>query len=219
MSKTYAIADLHGRHDLLLAALAEVLAHEPGTLVTLGDYIDRGPDSRPIIARLMSLQTRPPTLWKVVCLKGNHEQMMTESMKRPLNRGQWISNGGETTLASYNNDVPQDHLQWIAGLPSIHVDEHRVFVHAGVDPTCPLEAQKDECLLWYRYADGADIGHGERHVVHGHTPRPYGPECLQHRTNLDTYAWRTGRLVIGVFDDGLPGGPADLIEIKERPAP
>ncbi|MGZ3328448.1 MAG: metallophosphoesterase, partial [Xanthobacteraceae bacterium] len=90
-------------------------------------------------------------------------------------------------------------------LPTIHVDEHRVFVHAGVDPTKPLDEQTDEFMLWHRYPEGADIGHGERHVIHGHTPNPEGPEMLSRRTNLDTLAWKTGRLVIAVFDDHTPG--------------
>ena len=71
--------------------------------------------------------------------------------------------------------------------------------------------------LWHRYADGADIGHGERHVVHGHAPKPLGPERYENRTNLDTYAWRTGRLVIAVFDDATAGPPVELIEIRRQP--
>ena len=144
---------------------------------------------------------------------------MVETLRKPLDPNWWVGNGGAATLRSYGTRVPDDHLDWISALPSIHVDKRRVFVHAGVDPTCPLDDQTDKYLLWYRYINGADMGHGERHVVHGHTPWPHGPERLQNRTNLDTYAWRTGRLVVGVFDDDAPGGPIDLIEVKGSPAP
>jgi hypothetical protein len=104
-------------------------------------------------------------------------------------------------------------------LPTIHVDEHRIFVHAGVDPTKPLDEQTDEFLLWHRYSEGADIGYGERHVVHGHTPNPQGPEKLSRRTNLDTLAWKTGRLVIAVFDDHTPGPATKYIELPGARTP
>ena len=73
-------------------------------------------------------------------------------------------------------------------------------------------------MLWKRYPKGFSDGYGERHVVHGHDNFPEGPLLLQGRTNLDTLAWRTGRLVIGVFDDDRPGGPVDFIEVKGSPA-
>ena len=65
-------------------------------------------------------------------------------------------------------------------------------------------SRQTSILLWHRYPEGDDIGYGERHVVHGHTPNPQGPERLSRRTNLDTLAWKTGRLVIAVFDDHTP---------------
>ena len=154
---------------------------------------------------------------KLICLKGNHEDVMHETITASLDPNWWVGNGGETTLQSYGGVVPPEHLNWVKNLPTVHIDQHRVFVHAGVDPTKPLDEQTDEIKLWYRYADGADIGHGERHVVHGHTPKPLGPERYENRTNLDTYAWRTGRLVIAVFDDATAGPPVEFIEIRKQP--
>lgn len=217
MNITYAIADLHGRFDLLEAAFGAITSHakdRPFKIITLGDYVDRGPQSRQIIEHLMSAQAAG---MKLICLKGNHEDMMYETITAPLDPNWWVGNGGETTLKSYGGTVPSEHLHWVKGLPTVHVDQHRVFVHAGVDPTKTLDEQTDEFKLWYRYTDGADIGHGERHVVHGHTPRPHGPERYENRTNLDTYAWRTGRLVIAVFDDSTTGPPIEFIEIKRQP--
>lgn len=215
MSKTYAIADIHGHYDLLIQALNAVFRRPGGgTVITLGDYIDRGPKSRQVVSHLMSLREAPQKGWKVICLKGNHEDMMHETITAPLDPNWWVGNGGSTTLVSYGGKVPPEHLDWVKALPTIYADKHRVFVHAGVDPTKPLEEQTDEFKLWYRYVDGADIGHGERHVVHGHTPNPHGPERYENRTNLDTYAWRTGRLSIAVFDDAKPGAPIEFIEVN-----
>jgi serine/threonine protein phosphatase 1 len=93
----------------------------------------------------------------------------------------------------------------------MHTDAHRIFVHAGLDPGVPLDAQAEHTLLWKRYPKGYKGGFGDRHVVHGHNSFADGPELYEGRTNLDTVAWRTGRLVTGVFDDAKPGGPVDFI--------
>jgi serine/threonine protein phosphatase 1 len=100
----------------------------------------------------------------------------------------------------------------------MHVDAHRVYVHAGVDPALPLAQQSEATLLWKRYPKGYGAGFGTRHVVHGHDNDPNGPLLFEGRTNLDTLAWRTGRLTVGVFDDDRPGGPVELIVIRGPPA-
>ena len=104
MSKTYAIADLHGRFDLLELALAQIANHAqlPATLVTLGDYVDRGPDSRKVIARLMGAGYEG---WRLICLKGNHEDIMWQTRRRKVpDSGWWLDNGGGATLISYGQD-------------------------------------------------------------------------------------------------------------------
>jgi serine/threonine protein phosphatase 1 len=100
----------------------------------------------------------------------------------------------------------------------MHVDAHRLYVHAGVDPEIPLDRQSEATLLWKRYPKGFPDGYGELHVVHGHDNDPDGPLLYQGRTNLDTLAWRTGRLTIGIFDDARPGGPVDFIVVQGPPA-
>jgi serine/threonine protein phosphatase 1 len=215
MSRTYAIADLHGRFDLLKMALASIASHAAGEqhkIVTLGDYVDRGPDSRQVIQHLMEAQAAGSPL---ICLKGNHEDMMHRTLTTPFDPDWWARYGGETTLKSYDNKVPSDHLHWIKHLPAMHVDQHRIFVHAGVDPTKAMDEQTEEYMLWHRYPENADIGYDSRHVVHGHTPNSKGPEQYQNRTNLDTLAWRTGRLVVAVFDDERPGPAIEYVEVKK----
>ena len=217
---TFAVADLHGRLDLLEAAV-EAIDEYPTeavqTVVFLGDYIDRGPRSAEVVERLAA---GPPTGRRWVCLKGNHEAMMALALRDPEKLEWWISNGGDRTIESYGSrrDVMIRHLRWIEALPFLHVDTHRVFVHAGVDPDIPLAEQDESTLLWKRYPVASDAGHGIRHVVHGHDPDVEGPLLRTGRTCLDTLAWRTGRLAVGVFDDVRPGGPIDLIEVRREGA-
>ena len=110
--------------------------------------------------------------------------------------------------------VPQTHIAWLDRLQLMHVDAHRVYVHAGVDPEVPLDRQDEVTMLWKRYPKGYKHGFGELHVVHGHDNDPDGPLLYEGRSNLDTLAWRTGRLTVGVFDDDRPGGPVELIVVR-----
>ena len=147
--------------------------------------------------------------------------MMVDALRNPSKMASWLEKGGDAALASYGGDpaaIPQSHLAWLDGLRLMHVDDHRVYVHAGVDPEVPLDEQSETTLLWKRYPKGFPGGFGGRHVVHGHDNAPEGPLLYEGRTNLDTLAWRTGRLVIGVFDDDRPGGPVDFIVIRGSPA-
>lgn len=219
MTRTYAVPDLHGRWDLLEIALAEIEKEAPGTVVFLGDYIDRGPQTRQIIERLIE---GPRAGWRWVCLKGNHEEMMVRTLTEPLDPSWWIGNGGDATLHSYaepqkeyeSGAIPGAHIAWMQSLPLLHRDLHRVYVHAGVDPNVPLDAQDAFTLLWLRYPEDDPGGHWGLHIVHGHQPYEDGPLCLPGRTDLDTLAWSTGRLVVGVFDDDAPGGPVDFITVQ-----
>ncbi len=216
MPLTYVIPDLHGRRDLLDLALARIDAHATGaaaTLIVLGDYVDKGPDSRGVIARL---RAGMPALWRTAMLKGNHDALMVAALRGDIAMEDWLAKGGDTALASYNNDaaeVPMHDIAWLDGRPLFYEDAHRIYVHAGVDPALPLRQQEAMVLLTKRYADDDDSGLGPKHVVHGHDRHPNGPLLLQNRSNLDTNAWKTGRLVIGVFDDAVPGGPVELIEV------
>jgi serine/threonine protein phosphatase 1 len=207
--KTYVIADLHGRRDLLDAALAVIETNPASKIVFTGDYIDGGPESRQVIERLMA---GPPDGWQWICLMGNHEEMMLQTIRHPVEPDRWLGNGGFTTMASYDHEPPAAHLDWIAALPRHYEDDHRVYVHAGCLSAFDLDSQSDQ-LLWHRCERDHDYGYRGKHIVHGHTPFADGPVCLKDRTNLDTLAWRTGRLVVGVFDDAVAGGPVDLIEI------
>jgi serine/threonine protein phosphatase 1 len=232
--RTYAVGDVHGRLDLLRLALADIAAdaHDVSfRVVFLGDYVDRGPDSRGVVELLMSLQSAG---WSAVCLKGNHEDLMLRAVDSgsPHALARWLSFGGGATLRSYGLDpheelaIPRAHLRWLSGLPLTTGDAHRVYVHAGLAPKTPVHRQSERACLWIRERFlAAREGDVDGHVVHGHTPvwqgkpNPAEPELLAHRTNLDTGAFATGVLTVGVFDADTPGGPSKLLTIKGAPAP
>jgi serine/threonine protein phosphatase 1 len=229
----YAVGDIHGRFDLLSRAVFAIARHageRPRRMIFLGDYVDRGPASRPVVDRLMALEEAG----EATCIKGNHEEMMV----RALSEGgqswwHWLANGGAETLASYGaasreeaaETVPARHLAWMSGLPLTTADEHRIYVHAGLDPR-PGQIFAEESCLWIRERFlRAPASALPAHVVHGHTPYwagkpdPAQPERLGHRTNLDTGAFATGILSVGVFDPDQSGGPVEILRIEGDPEP
>lgn len=220
MSFTYVIPDIHGRSDLLRDGLAGIVTHaagRPGTIVALGDYVNKGPDSKAVID---ILKAGPLPGWAFFPLKGNHDAMMVEALRNPARMRWWLDRGGDTTLASYGggaSQVPSDDIAWLDGLALMHSDRQRIYVHARLDPNVPLDRQSERTLLWKRYPQGYAAGFDGRHVVHGHDSLIDGPKLYEGRTNLDTRAWRTGRLMIGVFDDDVPGGPIGFIRTQGSP--
>jgi serine/threonine protein phosphatase 1 len=230
---TYVFGDIHGRFDLVKSGVEAVARHargNPSRLIFLGDYIDRGPDSRRVIELLMGLQQ----VWPVTCLKGNHEDLMLKAMVERADGALqlWLDNGGEATLRSYGmppdpdaaDRIPSEHIRWLSSLPLTTGDGHRIYVHAGLMPRTATHRQKEETCLWIRERFlEAQPGEFEAHVVHGHTPLwqgkpdPAEPELLEHRTNLDTGAFATGVLSVGVFDSEAPGGPVEMLRITGSP--
>lgn len=238
--RTYAIGDLHGRFDLLCRAIDLVEAdagEDGGTLIILGDFVDRGPASRSIIDLLMAGPQRPN--WRWIVLQGNHEAMMLGVLSKPTQELMkwWVGNGGGETLRSYGYQVgdnilplkvPVEHLAWISDLPVTHEDEHRIYVHAGVPFDQQLCDARRDTLQWMLYP--GDVEHGDaefhpdrghvsgKHIVHGHHQSASHPLLKPHRTNLDSFAWFTGHAAIGVFDSGAPGGPVKIISAIGVPA-
>ena len=208
---TIAIGDIHGCREMLDSLLERCFRYageRPLRLVFLGDYIDRGPDSRGAIETLIDLQQSLPG--RVVCLRGNHEVLLLDALAKD-DMGLWLFNGADTTLASYGVDhvaaLPPDHLVWLAALTTSLDDGRRFFVHAGVDPDRPLNDQSEHDLVWMRepfLSTRRDYG---RLIVHGHTPQRTGkPDLRTWRLNLDTAAVYGGRLTAAVFDD-INAGP------------
>jgi serine/threonine protein phosphatase 1 len=202
----YAIGDIHGSLRKLRALLARCerhAGHRPMTFVFLGDYIDRGPDSQGVIDAIMELKSRLKD--EVIALMGNHEAVALEVIDGKADADLWLGEGGAATLRSYGvsraAELPLEHVAWLRRLPLRYDDGQRFFVHAGIDPDKPLNAQRGHDLVWIREPFLSDTRDYGRLIVHGHTPQTTGlPDLRRNRLNLDTAAVFGGPLTAAVFD-------------------
>ena len=218
--RVYAIGDIHGRRDLLDELLSEIVKDCDATqqtvvLVFLGDYVDRGPDSKGVVDRLLSL----PTAFQKKFLRGNHDQAVLDFLANPASYDSWCDFGANETLTSYGVRPPRDHSlstfrdvrdRFAEVLPADHLHFFQTlslswelgdyfFAHAGVRPGAPLNEQTQDDLLWIRdgfLASSKDFG---KVVVHGHTPTD-GPVKRANRIGVDTGAYLTGRLTAVVLE-------------------
>lgn len=226
---TYAIGDVHGRLDLLNEALDFIDYNRRGErarVVTLGDYIDRGPHSAMVVRRLRNFSGTPMARSGVelICLKGNHEDMMHRVVARADTglTDVWFGNGGRQTMESYADDDDSvvtmlKDVEWMGELPTCFDDGDRHFVHAGVRlEVRSLDRVSDEDRLWIRedFLDNPRIRPVDRHlgrvIVHGHTPCKFREQDQGWRVNLDTRAYSTGVLSVGRWCDGA----FDIVRIK-----
>lgn len=223
-TRVYAIGDIHGRLDLLRDLHARIRgdAREyPAprrVLIYVGDYIDRGYESRQTVDYLLG---RPMPGFETVHLMGNHERTLLDFLDDASLGPSWLRYGGRETLFSYGIDwdrdlasgeecllriqsalqekLPAAHRQFFSGLKLTHVEGDYLFVHAGVRPGVPIERQTQDDLLWIRdefLGSGADHG---KVVVHGHSIAE-APELLPNRIGIDTGAFATGRLTCLVLE-------------------
>lgn len=201
----YACGDIHGRLDLLEEFLAWVAedAQGPASVVFLGDYIDRGPNSRQVIERIMAGPSRPREHWYPI--KGNHEAMMVAAWKdhTDFHVRNWMVCGASATLRSYGTgnirSIPEAHIRFLDDLPLGFDDGERLYVHAGVRPGVPMWRQMPHDLLWIREPFLLEPHGLDRVVVHGHTPDLW-PIVLPYRIGLDIGAFRTNTLAGARFD-------------------
>jgi len=209
--RTYALSDIHGCLDKLERLVARCVndsGAEPATFAFLGDYIDRGPDSRGVLQYVIDMERRNPG--RVICLTGNHEDMALSAIDFPGGSSRWTShNGGDKMLRSYGvasaSELPADHVAWIRALKTHHDDGLRFFVHAGIDPAKPLDRQDRDDMLWMREPFLSDAREYGRFIVHGHTPLKSGkPDLRRNRVNIDTAAVLGGPLTAAVFDQSKP---------------
>jgi serine/threonine protein phosphatase 1 len=186
----YAIGDIHGCARELELLLQQIKPKADDTVVFLGDYIDRGPDSKGVIDLILDLQEKT----NVVALKGNHEQLFLDFLESPESPGAgvFVLNGGGATLASYPGpggtfEIPERHVEFFYGLKLKYETPSHFFVHAGV-PLKPLDEITDadsDALLWSRQPFLSSNYEWSKIVVHGHTPVA-APDIKDNRINLDT---------------------------------
>ncbi|VAW12776.1 Serine/threonine protein phosphatase [hydrothermal vent metagenome] len=217
--RIYAVGDIHGMSELLEDILsyvrADLAARPPAgkvTLVFLGDYVDRGPDSAKVLARLADLKI--PDV-DVRCLMGNHEELFQQFLDEPIDIWpHWLLLGAVETLGSFGVAAPRNRVDraqilaarkalsaeisttvagFFGSLRLFHVAGDYLFVHAGLKSNVPLERQDARDLLWIRreFLDSAEpFSH---FVIHGHTPTQ-SPDVAANRIGIDTGAYLTGVL-------------------------
>lgn len=222
--RVYCVGDIHGRVDLLdqlhrkiLDDAQQATASASRILIYLGDYIDRGLNSREVVDRLID---SPLPGFQTVTLRGNHDQFMIDFLDNPECGEAWLKYGGEATLYSYGvmpptdaasrdslaalrdqllEAVPARHISFLANCQLAHEIGDYLFVHAGVDPAKPLDRQNARDLMWVRdkfLKSDADLG---KVVVHGHSVSD-DPDIRRNRIGIDTGACYSDRLTCLVLE-------------------
>jgi serine/threonine protein phosphatase 1 len=212
----YAIGDIHGRsdclddvHDRIDRDVAERGAQDQALEIYIGDYVDRGPDSKGVIDRLVARSTKV----RLVALRGNHEIIMESFLRGQTSFEDWRRLGGLETVLSYGVDargllakggvtprdlaerVPVSHLRFISSLASLHTAGAYCFVHAGLKPGVAIDRQSIADLAWIRDDFLRSSGDFGAIVVHGHSPVT-SVDFLRNRINIDTGAYMTNRLSV-----------------------
>ena len=209
-----AIGDLHGRLDLLrqVGAQLDALARDPTKQlieVYLGDYVDRAGDAKGVVEFLAERSRLSDR--RVVCLAGNHEQLLLAALRSDRDFLAWLTMGGNSTLLSYGVTpqgakvspsgcraefaaaLPAKHLEFLQSLLPCYACGGFFFVHAGVSPDRPLEEQRIRDLLWIRETFMTSNANFGATVVHGHTPVSK-PQFRMNRIGIDTGAYFSGQL-------------------------
>jgi len=218
-----AFGDVHGHLDLMEEILtkaqmrAATMPERRHVVISLGDLVDRGPDSAGVVERLMG---GVPGC-DLVVLRGNHETLMLEFLAGSSAATSWLSWGGLETLQSYGVDtaglsvtggdvevlrrrfrarVPQSHVAFLKSRPLSATFGDYFFVHAGARPGIPLDEQEEQDLIWIREEMHVSPYRFEKRIVHGHTPVA-APRIGRTQINLDTGACYGGTLTAMLFED------------------
>ena len=207
MSRTFVIADIHGCSRQLAELLVKIkpLAGDD-TVIFIGDYIDRGPDSKGVIDEILQFRAEHD---RVITLMGNHEYMFLNALKgRGL--GDFLINGGEATLRSYGIDpvpvtemarkLPPKHLAFLQNLLPYWEDEEYIYVHAGLQPGVHLTQQSSDWLFWSRDAFINSAYNFGKKVIYGHTPYDK-PRIDDNKIGIDTGAVYGGALTCLVLPE------------------
>ncbi|RAL21351.1 metallophosphoesterase [Thermoflavimicrobium daqui] len=220
MKRILAISDIHGALDQLENLLEKVKYDSTkDQLILLGDYIDRGPNAKGVVEKVIQLKSKG-----AIALKGNHEDWMIKAFQ-----GQkdvilkWIKNGGRQTLHSYGftidpenieesfaniqSDLIQEHIAFLDSLPLYYELDPYIFVHAGVHPTLPFADTEHRTFLWIRDEFHQNY-QGEKIVVFGHTPTTRLHGCA------DVYFGKNH--IIGIDGGCVFGGQLNCLELPSQ---
>ncbi|MCP5538080.1 MAG: serine/threonine protein phosphatase [Akkermansiaceae bacterium] len=197
-----AIGDIHGCHRALEVMLDLIQPNQDDLIVTLGDYIDRGPDSKAVIDTLLGLQPKH----NLIHLMGNHEIQMIRALETRSDRERFLSGicGGMDTLKSYGGsfgDVPEDHWNFIRSAGLYHELDHHILVHAGLEAHLPVDQQNRETYYYQRFhCQKAHIS-GKK-IICGHSIQGDLPTDLGYAICIDTCAYGGGWLTALDIDTG-----------------
>ena len=194
-ARTIAIGDIHGCSEALRALIKAIDPQPTDTIVALGDYIDRGPDSRGVLDQMLELEKR----CRVVPLLGNHELMLLDALQNPYAVGPWRDCGGDATLASYGGSllkIPGSHLEFIRRCRRYYETATHFFVHANYQYDVELDEQPDYLLFWEHLFFCQPRQHAsEKIAIVGHTSQKSGEICdLGHVICIDTFCHGGGWL-------------------------
>ncbi|KAA1257601.1 Bis(5'-nucleosyl)-tetraphosphatase [symmetrical] [Rubripirellula obstinata] len=193
--RRFVIGDIHGCAKALDTLIETIHPTSTDEIVFLGDYIDRGPNSRDVVKQVIELGKSCRT----VTLRGNHEIMMLGVALYGLDDKVWLANGGNATLSSYGgklSKVPDLHIEFFRGLRPYYEIDESIFVHAGYDPALEMRHQEETTLYWMHLPNPLPEPHisGKRVFV-GHTPQPSGMVMsAEHLVGIDTYCFGGGYL-------------------------
>lgn len=198
MPRVLALGDIHGCVHALDAVLKAANVGPDDTLITLGDVIDYGRETSGVIERLLDLQSR----CNLICIRGNHEEMLLAALGNPRLKSQWINVGGLETINSYVfcgdiDAIPPEHLEFISGFVDSYENDTHFFTHASYDPDLPFAEQPTHILRWQLLEAPFPRPHfSGKPVVVGHTEQRSGEILdLGHLICLDTacraYGWLT----------------------------
>jgi len=218
MSRTIAIGDTHGC-SVALGRLIDAISPEPeDVIVALGDYVDRGPDSRGVLDRFIELADR----CRLTPLMGNHEEMLLASMRGQASVRLWLACGGLATMKSYGaaatfDDIPAEHIAFIDSCKLYHEAGDFFFVHANYAPLKPLDEQDVEMLLWRSLRETMPGPHcsGKTAIV-GHTLQADGKiRDLGYLKCIDTGCYNNGWLTALDVDSGRVWQANERGELRE----
>ncbi len=194
--RTISIGDIHGCSLALDAVLDAIKPRPDDVIVTLGDYINRGPDTRGVLDRLIELGHR----CRLVPILGNNDQMLLEA-RSGIHPTTWLGMGGVATLDSYGPSrdlslIPDDHFEFLDGCLDFHETESHIFVHANYFPDIPMVEQPVGMMRWESLRDMTPGPHDSgKTVIVGHSSQRSGEILdLGHLVCIDTFCYGGGWL-------------------------
>ena len=218
----FAVGDIHGYSSKLRGLLDQLVIRDDDTLVFLGDYVDRGPDSRGVVDILMGLQAKMPE--RCICLMGNHEDMMLDHWKQThdyhrteidlsgianYGTGSWLKIGGDKTLESYAGEIPEEHLLFLSTLPLTYETEDYIFVHAGLNSRGGTPRGQ---MLWGAQGFWSDVDPLSGRMIKG-ARRSFAKTVVVGHTHFDRPM--VGADVIGIDTGCGHGGVLTAVQLPE----